>query len=171
VTGAVITDVGQPVYATDDNAFSFVPTSGMFIGFVRRWVSSGYAIVEFDAGVLKDPHEGYVPQTVTTDLTIDNQDSSKVLCVTTDSLILTLPAVQGICNIRYLNCGAFGTVAVTISPNVNDMIEGPDLNPADNKDYVNTKTTARRGDYVDIDYSDNNGWVITGKRGIWEREA
>ena len=51
VTGAVITDVGQPVYATDDNAFGFTPVSAVFIGFVRRFVASGIAIVEYDVDV------------------------------------------------------------------------------------------------------------------------
>lgn len=170
VTGAVITDVGQPVYATDDNAFSFVPTSGVFIGFVRRWVKSGYAIVEFDAGVLKDPHEGYVPQTVTTGLTLDAQDSGKVLCITTDALTQTLPAVEGMSNIRFLNCGAFGTVEITVSPNGSDMIEAADIAGEDNHDLINTKATARRGDYLDVDYSDANGWVVTAKVGTWAKE-
>jgi len=85
ITGAVITDVGQPVYATDDAAFTFVPTGGVFIGFMRRFVSSGYGIVEFDAGVLRDPHEGFTAETVADNLTVDAQDVSKVLCVTTDA--------------------------------------------------------------------------------------
>ena len=52
VAGAVITDLGQPVYATDDDTFVFLPTSAVFIGFVRRFVSAGVVIVEYDAGVL-----------------------------------------------------------------------------------------------------------------------
>jgi hypothetical protein len=127
--------------------------------------------VEFDAGVLKDPHEGLLAQTVTTGLTIDAQDSGKVFCITTDALTQTLPAVEGICNMRFLNCGAFGTVAVTVSPNTNDMIEAADVSAANNKDFVNTKTTARRGDYIDVDYSDADGWVITRKRGTWAKEG
>ena len=170
VSGAVITDVGQPVYATDDNTFVFLPTGGVFVGFVRRWITSGYVIVEFDAGVLKDPHAGYTAQTVTTGLTIDAQDSGKVLCITTDALTQTLPAVEGISNIRFLNCGAFGTVEITVSPNANDMIESVDAAGVDNKDIINTKATARRGDYIDLDYGDANGWVVTAMRGTWAKE-
>jgi len=170
VSGSLITDVGQPIYATDDNTFVFLPTGGVFIGFVRRWVSAGYVIVEFDAGVLKDPHAGYTAQTVTTGLTIDAQDSGKVLCITTDALTQTLPAVEGISNIRFLNLGAFGTVEITVSPNANDMIESVDAAGVDNKDIVNTKATARRGDYIDLDYGDGNGWVVTAVRGTWAKE-
>jgi len=93
VTGAVITDVGQPVYAQDDNAFSFVPTSGVFIGFMRRYVSAGVAIVEFDVDELIDPHEGLVSETTAIDKTLDNQDTGKLICVNTDDKTITLPAV------------------------------------------------------------------------------
>lgn len=171
ITGAVITDVDQPVYASDDNTFTFVPTGGVFIGFMRRYVSSGVGVVEFDAGVLKDPHEGFTAQTVSDNLTLDAQDSGKVLCVDTDAKAITLPAVEGMSNIRVLNIGAFGTVAVTVSPNANDMIESVDVAGVDNKDIVNTKATARRGDYIDLDYSDANGWVVTRIVGTWAKEA
>jgi len=51
------------------------------------------------------------------------------------------------------------------------MIEAADVSAANNKDFVNTKTTARRGDYIDVDYSDADGWVITRKRGTWAKEG
>ena len=55
VSGAVITDVGRPVYATDDNAFVLAgPTASTFIGRIVRFVSSGVVIVEFDAQNLKE---------------------------------------------------------------------------------------------------------------------
>ena len=79
VTGAVITDVGQPVYAQDDNAFSFIPTSGVFIGFVRRYVSAGVAIVEFDIDNFEDPHAGLTAETVAIDKTLDNHHGCVVL--------------------------------------------------------------------------------------------
>lgn len=171
VSGAVITDVDQPVYATDDNTFVFLPTGGVFIGFVRRFVSSGVVIVEFDAGVFKDPHEGFLAETVSANLTLDAQDSGKALCVDTDAKTITAPAVEGMSNIRIINIAAFGTVAVTVSPNADDMIESPDVVGVDNKDIVNTKATARRGDYIDMDYSDANGWVVTRLVGTWAKEA
>src|SRR5690242_12306257 len=40
VTGAVITDVGQPVYATDDRTSVFNPVVAVSVGFVRRFVSA-----------------------------------------------------------------------------------------------------------------------------------
>lgn len=170
VSGAVITDVGNPVYATDDNTFVFVPTSGVFIGFVRKWVSSGYVIVEFNADLFEDPHAGYVAQTVTGDLVLDAQDSGKVLCVTATA-VLALPSVEGLSNIRCLNCGAFGTVQVTVDPELIDMVEIADIAGADSRGMVNTLITARRGDFIDVDYSDAHGYVVTKKKGTWAKSA
>lgn len=171
ITGAVITDVGQPVYATDDNAFTFSPASGVFVGFMIRYVSSGYGIVSFDIDNYIDPNAGYVAEAVAVNKTLDAQDSSKLFYVTADAITVTLPAVEGMDGIRVMNGGAFGTIAVTVSPNSADMIEGPDITGADDKDIINTKVTACRGDFIDIGYSDANGWVITKKVGTWAREA
>lgn len=169
VTGAVITDVGQPVYAQDDNAFSFLKTSGVFIGIYRRYTASGYGIVEFDAGVMADPHEGFTAETVSGAKTLDVQDTAKVFFVTADAGVITLPAVEGMA-FRVVNAGAYGTVLVTISPNVNDMIEGPDLAGVDDKDLLNTKATANRGDYADLEYADANGWFVHKLVGTWAKE-
>jgi len=169
VTGAVITDVNLPVYASDDNTFSFIKTSGVFVGFTRRYVSSGYMVVEFDADVFIDPHDGLTAETVSADKTLDAQDTSKVLFVDTDAKTITLPAVEGM-KFRVVNAGAFGTVAVTISPNTNDGIKGPDLTNTDNKDIINTKTTACRGDMLDIEYADATGWAVTKIKGTWAKE-
>jgi len=171
VTGAVITDVGQPVYAQDDNAFSFIKTSGVFIGFFRRFTASGYGIVEFDAGVMKDPHDGLTAETISDNKTLDAEDAGKVFFVDTDAKTITLPALGGIQGVRVVNAGAYGTVAVTVSPNANDMIEGPDITAADNKDLVNTKATANRGDRIDLMTGDAAGWAVTNMIGTWAREA
>ena len=48
VTGAVITDIGRPVYASDDNAFALAGI-GTLVGHVQRFVSAGVCIVSFDA--------------------------------------------------------------------------------------------------------------------------
>ncbi len=50
VSGLAITDVGRPVYATDDNTFVLTGI-GSYIGHVHRYVSSGYGIIAFDADI------------------------------------------------------------------------------------------------------------------------
>jgi hypothetical protein len=171
VSGAVITDIGNPVYATDDNTFVFSPASAVFVGFVHRFVSSGIVIVEYDAVAFKDPWEGFTVEALADNKTLDAEDSGKAFFITADAKTVTAPAVEGMSNIALINGGAFGTVAVTLSPNTNDMVEGPDITAGNNKDIVNTKTTARRGDFIIFDYGDANGWVITAKKGTWARET
>lgn len=166
VTGAVITDVGQPVYASDDNAFSFVPTSGVFIGFMRRYVSAGYGIVEFDVDKLKDPHEGLVSETTAVDKTLDALDTGKLICVSVTGKTITLPAVAGMA-FRIMNVGAFGAVELDVAPNASDLMISQDIAGTDNHGLINTLATSRRGDYLDIEYGDATGWIVTKMVGTW----
>jgi len=171
VSGAVITDVGQPVYATDDNTFVFSPVGASYIGRVFRFVSSGVVIVDFDAVRGNDPYagKGLMEALAAATKTLDAEDSGKCICVSVTSVI-TLPAVEGMRGITLLNIGPFGTVQISADPNADDMIEGPDITAADNKDVINTLATARRGDYITLEQSDANGWVITDIKGTWARE-
>ena len=170
VSGAVITDVGHPVYATDDNTFVFTKANGVFIGIVRRFVSSGYVIVEYDVDNIKDPHDGLTAETLSDDKTLDAEDTGKLFQMDTDAKTITLLAVEGI-KCRIANAGAYGTVIVTVSPNANDLVKAADITAADNKDIINTKATANRGDYIDIEYADATGWMVTAMKGTWAREA
>lgn len=175
VTGAVITDVGQPVYASDDDTFSFNPADGAFIGFVKRFVSSGVVVVEFDALTFRDPWGHLtVRETLTGTKTFDAQDCGKLFCVTDagDADALTLPSIaDGLSGLTILAVGAFGTTAVTVSPAAADMILGPDISGADDKDLICTKATQRRGDFVTLIAGDADGYMVTELRGTWARQA
>ncbi|MGZ5055667.1 MAG: hypothetical protein ACXWAT_12120 [Methylobacter sp.] len=172
VSGAVITDVGQPVYATDDDTFSFSPVGGSFIGFVSRFVSAGVVIVDFDAGYFLDPWARYtVREAITVDKTLDIEDNGKLFVVTADAKIITLPAVATPVNCVIMNGGAFSTIAINVSPAAADKIQGPDLPGTDNKDLINTKATARRGDFVRLATGDANGPLAIELRGTWATEA
>jgi len=174
VTGAVITDIGQPVYALDDADFSLNPADGRFIGFVHRFVSAGVAVVAFDAPGMRDPWAHLtVRETLTGTKTFDAQDSGKLFCVTAagDADALTLPAVAAGLSLTILAVGAFGTTAVTIDPNAADMILAPEITGADNKDLILTKATQRRGDFVTLISADADGYMATEMRGVWAREG
>lgn len=168
VSGAVITDVGLPVYAQDDNAFSFIKTSGVFIGFAVRFIASGYMMVAFDIDNYKDPYDGLLAETLSANKTLDAQDQGKVFFVDTDAFTITLPAVAGM-KFKIVNAGAYGTIAVTISPDAADGIGGPNLTAVDDKDLINTKATANRGDSADIVNGDATGW-ISALTGTWVKE-
>lgn len=50
ISGLAITANDRPaVYASDDNTFTLTSASNSKIGWVSRWISSGVAIVEFEA--------------------------------------------------------------------------------------------------------------------------
>jgi hypothetical protein len=174
VTGAVITDVGQPVYASDDNAFTFNPADGSFVGLVRRFVSSGVAIVEFGPEIRDPWAHKTVRETLSGTKTFDAQDCGKLFCVDADGDgdALTLPAIaDGLAGCTILAVGAFGTTAVTISPNADDMILGPDITGANDKDLICTKVTQRRGDFVTLITGDADGYLVTELRGTWARQS
>lgn len=175
VSGAVITDVGQPVYASDDDTFGFNPAAGVFIGFVHRFVSAGVAIVAFDAPSFRDPWERYtVRETLSATKTFDAEDTGKLFCVDADGDgdALTLPAIAtGLDGIAIMAVGAFGTTAVTIDPAAADSILGPNITAADNKDLILTKATQRRGDFVILGLGDADGYTVQEMRGTWAREA
>lgn len=175
VSGLVITDVGQPVYATDDDTFGFSPVGGSFVGFVDRYVSAGVGIVAFDALSFQDPWGAYSTRELLSGTkTFDAEDCGKLFCVDADADgdALTLPAIAaGLSGLTILAIGAFGTTAVTIDPAAADSILGPDITAADNKDLICTKATQRRGDFVELIAGDADGYMVVKKRGTWAREA
>lgn len=175
VTGAVITDKGQPIYATDDNTFAFSPVGGVFIGFVHRYVSAGVVVVAFDALNYRDPwaHKT-VRELLSATKTFDAEDCGKLFCVDAagDADALTLPSIaDGLSGITIMAIGAFGTTAVTVDPAAADMILGPDITGGDNKDLICTKATQRRGDFVTLGFGDADGYAVEEMRGTWAREA
>jgi len=168
VAGAVITDIGQPVYATDDNAFQFTPTSAVFVGFVRRFVSSGVVEVDFDAVNFQDPYAGKVRETLAAaTLTLDAQDNAKYIFCTVDTVV-TLPATATALRDCTLVCmGPFGTVQVSADPDNADKFMGPNIAGADGGVAVNTKATACRGDLIQFDLGHADGPCITKLKGTW----
>lgn len=168
ITGAVITDKGQPVYATDDDTFVFNPVDAVFVGFVHRFVSAGVVIVAFDALNFVDPYGEYSKrETLAATKTLDIEDNGKVFFADTDNTVVTIPAVATPVHCKIVNIGAFGGVKLSISPNASDKIQGPDLPGTDDTDHTNTKATARRGDFVKLVGGDANGPIVQEQRGIW----
>jgi len=112
-----------------------------------------------------------VHESVADNKTLDAQDVGKVMEVTVDAKAITLPAT--VVGYRYIvrNGLADGLTIVTISPNANDAIMGADLAGVANKDRVNTKATAKQGDYLVLLGDGADGWFVTEERGIWAAEG
>lgn len=54
IASLAITANDRPaVYASDDATFTLTATSNSLIGYVSRWVSTGVAVVEFDAALVR----------------------------------------------------------------------------------------------------------------------
>ncbi len=176
VSGAVITDVGQPVYATDDDTFVFLPTGAVFVGFAHRFVAAGVVEVRYDATEYVDPYSVYgAPgeyETKSGAYTLDIQDNGKVIFIDTTAVI-TLPAVATPVECTLVNIGPYGTVQISVDPAAADMIHAPDIAGTDNKDHVNTLATAQRGDLVQLSSGagDANGWAVRNQVGTWAQEA
>jgi hypothetical protein len=169
VSGAVITDIGQPVYATDDDTYIFLPTAAVFIGFVKRFVSAGVAIVEFNADSFQDPYAGRVYETHSVAKTLDKQDNGKCFFVDTDAQTITLLtfAAATALDIKVVNIASYGLVATAIDPAAGDLISGPDDTGGDGGIMTNTKATAQRGDYVVISTGGDEGYTVVEKKGTW----
>lgn len=110
-------------------------------------------------------------QTKSDNYTMTEGDSGVITYVDTDAKTITLPATVVGMVFTVVNAGEDGAVAVTISPNAADKIMGCGLTSADNKDLVNTKATAKKGDRVKLVGDGVNGWFIAEMVGTWAREA
>lgn len=130
------------------------------------------------------PNEGLfsVSELITDDKTIRVEDSGKVFNIATDAKTFTLPAIDaGMLGTKYKfrNTGADGAIALNVSPAAADGIHGTVANAAADsvasgaldKDLILTKTTANKGDWIEVEAVALTEWYITGGVGIWASEA
>ena len=97
-------------------------------------------------------------------------DSGKVFVTFTDNVVFTLPAIADGQVYRFINGAEDGAAKVSISPNAADGIMY--VTATDNKDLINTKATAKKGDYVVIqNVAGTDYWSVTDARGVWAKEA
>lgn len=101
-------------------------------------------------------------------------DSGKQFVTFTDNMVFTLPAIALGESYTFVNGAENGMAKLSLSPNASDgiMYKG---SATDNKDLINTKATAKKGDSVTIaaiytgatlDY-----WTVTDITGVWAKEA
>lgn len=109
--------------------------------------------------------------TVSVNKTLAEGDSGVVQVVDTDGVVVTLPAT--VVGTAYVveNGGADGAVGISVSPAAADKIMGNGFTSADNKDAVNTKATAKKGDRIVLVADGVNGWFCEEIVGTWAREA
>lgn len=117
--------------------------------------------------------------TVTEDKTLSYEESGSIQLVGTDALTITLPPTKEGVVFTFVNSGADGNNIITISPDAADAVFGSVANAAADsvsggevdKDIVNTKATANKGDRITLIGDGVDGWYIGEGVGIWASEA
>jgi hypothetical protein len=165
----LITDVGQPVYASDDAVVTFDSAGNSFVGRISRYESATKMEVEFETGAVDEFGRNAMRETKSDDYTTDAADNGKIISLGVDTKTITLIATVAGYEITIINSGGFGTALVTVDFNAADKsLGGCDLAAgADGAHITNTKATQQRGDFIKFIGDGSAGWNIVAKRGIW----
>ena len=122
----------------------------------------------------------------TVSTTLSEADSFQEVNIGTDALVMTLPLITSSnlgLTYTFRNIAANGAAIITLSPNAADAFVGgfpfvtgatASMNRASgvvNKDWINTKATALKGDWVTIKAIATGAWYIQGGQGVWVSEA
>ena len=100
-----------------------------------------------------------------------NDDSGKTFISTLDGITYTLPSIAIGNTITFVNMAEDGAAALNISPAALDGITYAGSS-TDDKDLINTKATAKKGDYVTLASLDGVvAWQVVESRGVWAKEA
>jgi hypothetical protein len=116
-------------------------------------------------------HASAKAETKTANYTLDEEDVGKVMQCATDAVVFTLPSTVVGYVYTIVNTAADGAAKISVSPATADKIMGMDITDADNKDIINTKATAKKGDMIKLLGDGSLGWYIIDVHGTWAREA
>jgi len=98
-------------------------------------------------------------------------DSGSTFTSTLDAIVYTLPSIAIGNVVTFINLALDGGAKLSISPAAADGITY-DGSSTDNKDLINTKATAKYGDFVTLASIDGTvAWQVVAARGIWAKEA
>ena len=98
-------------------------------------------------------------------------DSGKTFKSTLDGIVYTLPSIAVGNTVTFVNMAEDGQAKLSVSPAALDGISyvGKAI---DNKDIINTKATAKKGDFITLASLDGVvAWQVTACRGVWAKEA
>tara|TARA_R110002050_G_scaffold113394_1_gene228088 strand:- start:1 stop:408 length:408 start_codon:yes stop_codon:yes gene_type:complete len=117
-------------------------------------------------------------ETLTTTQDIKANQAGTEFNIATDAKVMSLPAITtetiGM-EFTFRNTGADGNNIITISPAATDAIHGAvaavNSGGVDNKDWINTKATANKGDWCTIKAVALTDWYLTGGDGVWASES
>lgn len=135
-----------------------------------------------DTSVSTGLGNGLAYENIDTSKTLALADCGVVQNVVADNQVITLPATTAGATFTIRNGGAQKTgaapgtgddasVLVNIAPNAADKIQGLAFTAADNKSALNTKATAKVGDYLKLVGDGVDGYNVIEARGVWARAA
>ena len=116
-------------------------------------------------------HNAATVETLTQAKTLDAQDVGKIMCSALDSMVFTLPATAAGLTFTIVNTAADAAAKLSLSPHSDDMIIGIGSDSGDDKDFINTKTTAKTGDMIQVLGDGSVGWYVMAAHGTWAKET
>ncbi len=116
--------------------------------------------------------------TISTSGSVDANQAGGEFNVATDALTITLPTINANnigMEFTFRNTGADGNNIITLSPASTDAIHGTvgsvSSGGVDDKDWINTKATANKGDWCTLKAVALTDWYLTGGDGVWASES
>lgn len=116
--------------------------------------------------------------TISTSGSVDANQAGGEFNVATDALTITLPTIDANnigMEFTFRNTGADGNNIITLSPGATDSVNGTvaavQSGGVANKDWINTKASANKGDWCSLKAVALTEWYITGGDGVWASEA
>jgi hypothetical protein len=179
IAAVYITDVGLPVYASDDATFTMVGANASgpnsYIGRLERYVDATHGVVKLDVGGFDqfgDNPNRILKSANYTSLITDN---GKIIYVDTTGVVVTLcigTTILGAGELTVVNAGGDGLVLVEVDPDNADLLAGGCgvAANADGHKIGNTAAGARRGDFIKLAMNGTTGWNINNIRGTWASE-
>lgn len=105
------------------------------------------------------------------DHTITDAEMSQVIVVTADAKVMTLPAAAAGKRVRIVNGGKDGAVLVNVDPaDASTVITFRGADGGAGKSLLNTKATAKSGDFIDLSGIDATHWTVIDSAGAWAAE-
>jgi len=101
---------------------------------------------------------------------VANDDNGKIFYSTIDNMVYTLPSIADGQVYTFVNMAEDGMAKMSISPAALDGIMY--VTATDDKDLINTKATAKKGDSVTIfNVAGAVYWSVSHARGVFAKEA
>lgn len=117
-------------------------------------------------------------ETKTANYTVLKSDNGKTFLSALDNMVFTLPEPENGLEFTFINNATAGAAKMNVSPVATNYIRGTFTLalsvvvklPVLDKDIINTKASAKKGDFVRLCADGSLGWIIMDSVGVWAAE-